>query len=111
MLAPLIGIAFGAVATYWLKFTHDDILEVNLTIITAYLCFYVCEQSGVHTSGILALVALGLYMTNQGKTRISHSAEASVHHIWSFLGFVAETIIFTLAGLIMGARVLKSEVI
>jgi len=53
-------------------------------------------------SGILAIVFLGLYMTNTGKTRISAESEHAVHNVWSYIGFVAETVIFILTGIIMG---------
>jgi sodium/hydrogen exchanger 10/11 len=54
-------------------------------------------------------VALGLYMTNTGKTGISTRSEHAVHHIWGYFGFVAETLIFTLTGVIMGDRVLHPD--
>ena len=49
-------------------------------------------------------MALGLYMTNSGKTRISAESEHSVHHVWGYFGFIAETLIFILTGVIMGER-------
>ena len=77
-------------------------LEVNATIFMSYILFFVAESTSVHVSGILAIVALGLYMTNTGKTRISTESEHSVHNVWSYIGFVAETVIFMIAGIIMG---------
>ncbi len=109
--APLLGIVWGFFLTIWLKHVHDPILEANLTVVSVYLLFYVAENTVLHVSGILAMVSLGLYMTNKGKTRISHVAEASVHNVWSFLGFMAETMIFTLTGVIMGNKVITSEII
>jgi NhaP-type Na+/H+ or K+/H+ antiporter len=52
----------------------------------------------------LAIVSLGLYMTNTGKTKISHESEHAVHHVWGYIGFVAETVIFIVSGIIMGQR-------
>jgi NhaP-type Na+/H+ or K+/H+ antiporter len=66
----------------------------------AYLCFFVCEQMA-GASGILAIVVLGLYMTNRGKTRISVESEEMMHNLWSYIGYIAETAIFLLAGFIM----------
>ena len=66
--------------------------------------FYVAESTYLKVSGILALVALGLYMTNSGKTRISAQSEHAVHHVWGYFGFIAETLIFILTGVIMGER-------
>ena len=43
-------------------------------------------------------------MTRSGKYRISAESEHAVHHVWGYIGFVAETVIFILTGLIMGQR-------
>jgi NhaP-type Na+/H+ or K+/H+ antiporter len=66
------------------------------------MIFFLAECTPIHVSGILAVMTLGLYMTKTGKTGISTESEHSVHHVWSFVGFVAETVIFILAGVIMG---------
>jgi len=80
------------------------VLEVNLTVTFAYLCFFVCEiYAGA--SGILALVTLGLYMNYKGNTRVSVESHHMLHHVWMFIQFVAETGVFVLAGVIMAARI------
>lgn len=79
-------------------------LEVNTTIFTSYMMFFLAESTQLGVSGILALVAFGLYMTNSGKTKISAESEHAVHHVWGYIGFVAETLIFILSGIIMGER-------
>lgn len=102
---PLLGIFAAMILSAILRRTHNNgVLEVNATIFTSYILFFVAESTTVHVSGILAIVTLGLYMTNTGKTRISTESEHSVHNVWSYIGFVAETIIFILAGIIMGQR-------
>lgn len=97
----MIGLAFALLLTFWLGRIHNaPILEVNLTLCIAYLCFFTCE-SLAGASGILGIVVLGLYMTNKGKTRISVESEEMMHNLWSYIGFAAETAIFLLSGLIM----------
>lgn len=84
----LLGIIFGIVISFWLRrIVNNSVLETNLTIIGAYLCFFVAEMTVLHVSGILALVGLGLYMTKKGRTKISNQTEESLHHVWSYLGF------------------------
>ena len=78
-----------------------------MTIIFAYLIFYVAES--IKCSGILALVALGLYMSKTGKTGFSTDSEHAVHYIWGYIGFMAETLIFIFAGVIMG-NMIKTDV-
>ena len=41
-------------------------------------------------------------MTNTGKTKISSESEHAVHNVWSYIGFVAETVIFIISGVIIG---------
>lgn len=57
------------------------------------------------------MVALGLYMTRSGKTKISAESEHAVHHVWGYIGFIAETIIFILTGLIFGERIMMDNFI
>ena len=102
---PLLGILCGVIMSFLLRRIHNNfVLEVNTTIFISYLLFFIAESTSVHVSGILAVVAMGLYMTNTGKTRISANSEHSVHHVWGYIGFVAETVIFILTGVIMGQR-------
>jgi NhaP-type Na+/H+ or K+/H+ antiporter len=100
---PLLGLIWAVVLSAWLKRIYNDsVLEVNITIFSSYLLFYVAENTGLKVSGILAMVALGLYMNNRGKTKISSHSEAAVHHVWSYIGYITETVIFLLTGVIVG---------
>ena len=102
---PLLGLIFAILLSWWLKrIVNNPILEVNLTIVGAYLLFYLAEFS-LKVSGILAMVALGLYMTKTGKNRISSASEHALHHIWSYIGYIAETLIFLLTGVIVAVKV------
>lgn len=94
------------------KIQNNYILEVNATIFGAYLIFYVSEfASSFHVSGILAIVAFGLYMSVQGKMSISVECEHSVHNVWGYIGYLAETVIFILSGLIIGERVAEQQIL
>lgn len=42
---------------------------------------------------------------------ISIESEAGVHHIWQYFGFLAETVIFTAAGVFIGTKLLSSNII
>lgn len=107
---PLLGLIGGFLLSFILKRIHNNfVLEVNSTVVVAYLVFFLAEMTPLHVSGILALVALGLYMTRSGRTMISAESEHSVHHVWGYIGFIAETIIFILTGLILGERVVMEN--
>ena len=112
LLGPLLGLAFGILMTMALKRIHNQpIMEANITVCFPYIAFYVAEHHNVHVSGILALVAMGLFMTRSGKTTaISTESEESIHAIWSYIGFAAETLIFALTGLILGGEMVRDGV-
>ena len=107
---PALGLAFAIVTSFILKRLHNNyVLEMNTTLFSSYLIFFLAEYTVIHVSGILAIVTLGFYMTATGKTRISAESEHAVHHIWSYLGFTAETMIFMITGLVMGKRAIDPE--
>lgn len=99
---PLFGILCGILGAFWLrKIIRDEVLTACLTFSMCYLSFYLAEYS-LETSGILAVVCCGLFMAVFGKTHIDPHAEHSLHAIWAFVQWICETIIFILAGLIIG---------
>jgi NhaP-type Na+/H+ or K+/H+ antiporter len=102
-----LGILTGIITSTMLHYINNDyVLEVNLTIVSCYIMFYFAEFTALHMSGIIALVALGLFMSFAGKTYISTGSSHALHHVWGYIGFCAETIIFILSGVIIGERIL-----
>jgi NhaP-type Na+/H+ or K+/H+ antiporter len=106
---PAMGVLFGVVMAFFLKRIHNYIQEVTITLLTSYLLYFTCEFSGARVSGILGLLSMGLYMSAWGKSTIAHETEEKLHHIWKFLSFLFETLLFILAGIIIGVKVLTDE--
>ena len=106
---PALGVAFAIAAVYWLGYVFDDvILEISITLIAAYLCFYVAEEfAGV--SGILAVLCLGLYVTATGKDYISPKSLEEVHAFWEILEYLANTLVFVVAGTIIAHDVAQAS--
>lgn len=48
-------------------------------------------------------------MSYSGKTSISTESFHALHHIWGYVGFAAETIIFVLSGIIIGDRIVHDQ--
>jgi hypothetical protein len=48
-------------------------------------------------------------MTKVGKTRISHQSEETLHHIWSYLAYTGETLVFVIAGTIISLKVFEED--
>ena len=99
---PLVGIIVGWVFTYWIEVIMKDAkLIVIITVFISYLMFYICE-SFLLVSGMLGLVALGIFLGIFCKIHLTHSNDHAVHTIWSYLGFTLETLIFFLTGSVIG---------
>mmetsp|Transcript_29449 Transcript_29449/g.71764 ORF Transcript_29449/g.71764 Transcript_29449/m.71764 type:complete len:1182 (-) Transcript_29449:327-3872(-) len=100
------GIACAIPALAWLSAIQNPAVETTITFGVAYLCFWLAEssQAGIHVSGVLAIVALGISM-NRFKFFISVQAEETVHHFWEMIGFVANTLIFFISGIVVVQRV------
>ena len=99
----LVGLIFAIVMSLWINRVHHDVItHVTLTFITVYLLFWTAEGSGIKVSGILALVAMGLFMSAWGKSYIDTFSEAAVHHWWMMVAWMAETVLFVLSGVIIG---------
>lgn len=62
----VIGVVFGILTIYWVKLVnHDNSLTINVTISTAYLCYFAAEYVdwGVPSNGLVAVLTLGIFMS------------------------------------------------
>lgn len=72
-----MGVIFGIVATELIKlFKNDSMLCYNVTLVGCYLLYFTAEyvHFGIHVSGIMALVSMGLYMAAFGRTKFTAEA-------------------------------------
>lgn len=103
----LIGAIAGGVAIAIAGRTQDHLVETAVTAVAAYGSFLVAQRFG--TSGVLAVVTTGLIMGNvgvmakQGRGRLSEQGRAFVVAFWEFAAFIANSLIFLLIGLKIGA--------
>eukprot|EP00854_Cymbomonas_tetramitiformis_P015064 gene15064-17804_t len=94
-----LGFVFGVMGSLCLGYTENGVIETVITIIVAYLGFFIAEnQAGV--SGILATVAAGISMSALGRTSIRNPQ--TIHQVWDTIEFCGNTLIFMLAGNIFG---------
>ena len=104
---PLWGLAVGIVSVQFISRVFNDAeIEVTTTIVAAYLTFFLAEFY-LKVSGVLAVVALGLYFGHRGRTSISPEVEHGLHQFWELLGFMANTLIFIITGLIIADSLKK----
>lgn len=72
---PIFGVFMGFLFSNWIGkiFNRSDV-EVSITLCSAYLTYFIAEK-GLGCSGVLAVVACGIYMGNRGDTQISPEVE------------------------------------
>ncbi len=97
----LVGWGLALITSRWLgRLFNDPMSEITLTIVLAYSAMIIAEGL-LHVSGVMAVVVAGLYMGGVGKTKVSPEVEHFLHRFWEMLGYIANTLIFFLVGLVV----------
>eukprot|EP01064_Diplonema_japonicum_P016319 TRINITY_DN24324_c0_g1_i1.p1 TRINITY_DN24324_c0_g1~~TRINITY_DN24324_c0_g1_i1.p1 ORF type:complete len:1253 (+),score=220.87 TRINITY_DN24324_c0_g1_i1:54-3812(+) len=100
---PILGVIVAVILEGLLsRVFNDPYIEVTLSVAAAYITFFVAEGV-LHISGVLALVLLGLYLSMHRQC-FSPEVEHMLHGFWGILVFMANTVIFSLAGLIVSKK-------
>lgn len=109
---PLVGIVVGVICAILVGYIFNDpISEIAVTVIACYASFLVAEGTPLHVSGVLAVVFGGLMLSFYGKGRISAQTLEPMHSFWEMCGYLANTLIFFVAGLIMAEKAFNSDTI
>ena len=96
----LLGLAMGMLTKSAIKKVFNDaMIEVSLTLICAYATFFIAEAF-LKVSGVLALVILGMYLSKHAHV-VSPEVEHFLHHFWEILGYIGNTLIFCIAGIVI----------
>lgn len=78
---------------------HDVTIQTAASISCAYFVFFFAEfECGL--SGVLATATAGIMFAWLSPTTIIN--QDNMHHIWHFAGWLCNTLIFLLAGLLIG---------
>lgn len=96
-----MGIVFGFIM---LRLIHSATLLAITSFLAAYTTFFLAEAAivGMHVSGILAVVVLGIYLGGIVRPRMSPHSAHSLHEVWVFAQFIMETLLFMLTGSFIG---------
>lgn len=109
-VGPIWGAVCAIAITVLLGYVYNDaISEVTMTVVGCYTAFAAAEGTALETSGVLAVVTLGVLMSGYAKTRVSPEVEHTMHSFWELLGYLANTVIFLLSGLIIAEKALFSS--
>ena len=95
------GIAIGlfvGVIVDWIEHRVEDApIEIALSILTPYVAYLTADS--VRASGVLAVVACGLYLSRMSSHYFSPSVRLQVWAVWDSLTFILNGFVFVLVGL------------
>jgi len=92
-----VGLVGGLIVEWIEKHIEDAPIEIVLSILTPYSVYLLAES--VSASGVLAVVACGLYLSRQSSTFFSPSVRLQAWAVWDSLTFAINGLVFVLIGL------------
>ena len=99
----VLGAVLSAITVKWLGIIFaDSHSEITITLCLAYLTFYLAES--VHLSGVIAVTAAGLYFGVKGRISVSPDVSVFLESFWEFMSFVGNTLVFMIAGCVIGSK-------
>jgi Na+/H+ antiporter len=101
LLVSAGGILIGLLIAWpvaWLHRHLDDApREITLTLLTPFAAYLLADSVGA--SGVLAVLAAGLYLSRQSSTFFSPNTRLQADSVWSVLAFLFNGLVFILLGL------------
>jgi monovalent cation/hydrogen antiporter len=92
-----VGLLIGLLV-HWLEHLIDDgPIEITLSILVPYAVYLAAES--IHASGILAVVACGLYLGRGSAHFFSPAVRIQADSVWNVLTFILNGFVFVLIGL------------
>ncbi len=77
---------------------NDDLIEILLTTVVAFLSFLMAEFV-FEVSGITAVVGAGVMLGGWGRTKFSPETLDYLNRFWAYLAFIVGSLVFLLVGL------------
>jgi len=92
-----LGLLVGFVAYYIERRIDDGPIEITLSLLIPYAAYFAAEE--VHASGVLAVVACGLFLSRRSANFFSPSVRLQAWSVWESLNYVLNGLVFVLVGL------------
>ncbi len=96
------GVAIGYALGRILVWVHnhvpaEPVINIALTIVTPLIAYLLAEE--VHTSGVLATVTTGLFLSRRSNKIFTHNTRIEAYAVWETMIFLLNGIVFILIGL------------
>src|SRR6266496_2492580 len=95
----VVGLAVARLLAELRRHIHDPEVENTISLLTGYAAYLPAEHLGV--SGILAVVATGLYLSRVGPRFVAADTRVQNSGMWDVVVFLLEGLIFIVMGLLL----------
>lgn len=92
-----VGLVVGGIVHLIERRIDDAPIEIALSILTPYGAYLAADF--IHASGVLAVVACGLYLSRKSSQFFSPTVRLQAWAVWDSLTFVLNGLVFVLIGL------------
>jgi len=92
-----IGLVLGLIVEWFERRIDDGPIEIVVSILTPYAAYLAAES--IRASGVLAVVACGLYLSRQSSEFFSANVRMQAWAVWDSLTFAVNGLVFVLIGL------------
>ena len=92
--------------TIWLlgKVGGEEAVQNSVIIVSSYITF-ILAQSILDVSGVIALVAFGLTITNAGCPKLNPEVNHFMDQFWKLMAYIANTLIFIIVGVVIAMKI------
>lgn len=92
-----VGLVIGWINDWVERRVEDSAIEITLSILVPYVAYLAAEA--IHASGVLAVVACGLFLTGRSAQFFSAATRMKILPVWESLTFILNGVVFVLIGL------------
>lgn len=93
----VVGLATGWIVDHLERRIDDGPIEIVIGILVPYAAYFAADR--MHASGVLAVVACGLYLSRRSYLLFSPSVRLQTWAVWDALSFILNGLVFVLIGL------------
>lgn len=92
-----VGVLIGLLVYYAERRIDDGPIEIALSVLVPYGAYFAADA--IHASGVLAVVASGIFLTRRSATMFSPAVRIQIWSFWESFTFILNGLVFVLIGL------------
>lgn len=101
----LIGFVIAKLAMWIVVRSGVEEMVQNCILIAAAYLTFIVAQKAFDVSGVIALVTFGHFFAQSGRPHLKPEVNEFMEKFWSFMAYIANTLIFLIVGVIIATRV------